>query len=122
MTNINYSHVVLLPAVLLLLWFLRSIYNPALSKIPGPFWARYTGFWRLFFVWDGKSPDKYYHLHQKYGPIVRTAPKCVDISDPAAIPIIYGISSKFYKTQFYPIQSAIYEGTVMYNMVRVPRA
>jgi hypothetical protein len=110
-------YLVLIPFCVLIILFLRSIYNPALSKIPGPTWARYTQFWRFFFVWDGKSPDKYYKLHQKFGPIVRTGPKCVDISDPTAIPIIYGISSKFLKTQFYPIQSAIYEGTVLYNMV-----
>ena len=116
MSTINYYYLLFPFSILVLFLFLRSIYNPSLQKIPGPFWARYTPFWRLFFVWDGKSPSKYYNLHKQYGPIIRTGPKCVDISDPAAIPVIYGISSKYYKTQFYPIQSAIYEGTILYNM------
>jgi hypothetical protein len=118
MSSINISSLLLFSSLPLIAFFLRSIYNPALSKIPGPSWARYTQFWRFFFVWDGKCPDKYYRLHRKYGPIVRTGPKCVDISDPAAIPVIYGIGSKYHKTQFYPMQSAIYEGSVLYNMVR----
>ena len=114
MSTIQY--LLIIPAIFLFFLIHSLSFNPALSKLPGPTWARWTPFWRLVFVWDGKSPSKYYELHQKYGPIVRTGPRCVDISDPAAIPIIYGISSKFLKTQFYPIQSALYEGTVLYNM------
>lgn len=122
MLDLHISFLIIIPSFIFTVLLLRSIYNPALAKIPGPSWARYTQFWRFFFVWDGKSPDKYYKLHQKYGAVVRTGPNCVDISDPAAIPIIYGIGSKYVKTQFYPIQSAIYKGTVLYNMVSIPCA
>ena len=88
MSSIHY--LLILPAIFLFLLIRSVSFNSALSKLPGPTWARWTPFWRLIFVWDGKSPSKYYKLHQKYGPIVRTGPRCVDISDPAAIPIIYG--------------------------------
>ena len=40
-------------------------------------------------------------LHKKYGPLVRTGPNHVSFSDASLIPQIYGITSKFYKSDFY---------------------
>ena len=44
-----------------------------------------------------------YHLdlHSKYGPLVRVGPKHVSFSDATRIPQIYGITSKFHKSNFY---------------------
>ena len=47
----------------------------------------------------GDAQEVYYNLHQKYGPIVRTAPGVVSISDPRTVPTIYGIGTKFYKVR-----------------------
>ncbi|TKA74559.1 hypothetical protein B0A55_04445 [Friedmanniomyces simplex] len=44
-----------------------------------------------------------YHLklHEQYGPLVRIGPKHVSFSDSSLIPQVYGITSKFWKSDFY---------------------
>lgn len=76
---------------------LLKAFQQGLRQIPGPWLAKVSPLWRLWFVWDGTAHEGYRKLHKKYGPIVRTAPNVVDISDPAVIPNIYGINSKFKK-------------------------
>lgn len=71
--------------------------KPGIRSIPGPFLARFSKLHRMWHISKGNAPVFYRELHEKYGPIVRTGPATVDISDPAAITIIYGISSKFLK-------------------------
>lgn len=80
-----------------LLQYLRQVFRPDLKNIPGPRWAKFTVFWRPWVLRHGKAPDVYHELHQKYGPLVRTAPSVVSISDPKAITTIYGIGTKYYK-------------------------
>ena len=80
-----------------LLQHLRLVFRSDLSKIPGPTWARLTAFWRPWVLLNGTCPDVYQELHDIYGPLVRTAPGVVSISDPAAISTIYGIGSKYCK-------------------------
>ena len=71
--------------------------KPGLRSIPGPVIARFSKLHRAWHISKGKAPVFYTELHEKYGPIVRTGPTTVDISDPAAVAIIYGINSKFLK-------------------------
>ena len=78
---------------------IRQIFRADLRKIPGPRWARITAFWRPWVLRHGQAPEVYYELHQKYGPLVRTAPAVVSISDPGAISTIYGIGTKYYKVR-----------------------
>ena len=73
--------------------------KPGLRSIPGPFLARFSKLHRAWNISKGRAPDFYRELHEKYGPIVRTGPTTVDISDPAAVMIIYGINSKFLKVR-----------------------
>ncbi|GKT51986.1 cytochrome P450 monooxygenase [Colletotrichum spaethianum] len=89
---------------------------PEFARHTRPWLARLTSFWRISLVLKGKAHDRYRKLHQKYGPIVRTAPNVVDISDPSAISIIYGINSKFLKSLFYRPFDMIYEGEFMSSM------
>ncbi|KAH8652879.1 putative P450 monooxygenase [Ilyonectria robusta] len=67
----------------------------------------------MWLVFRGTAHIEYRQLHKKYGNIVRTAPRVVDISDPDAIPIIYGISSKFIKSPFYRTMDMSFEDKVM---------
>ncbi len=83
-----------------LVQYLRLVFRSDLKHIPGPRWARLTAFWRPWVLRKGEAPEIYCDLHQKYGPLVRTAPGVVSVSDPKAIPIIYGIGTKFYKVSF----------------------
>jgi hypothetical protein len=94
-----YYLLVLVPIIYFLFNTVRLAYRSSLRKIPGPAIAPWTRLWRVKLVWDGKAPWKYIKLHEKYGPVVRTGPNSVDISDPAAIPIIYGVTSKFTKVR-----------------------
>ncbi|CZR58541.1 related to cytochrome P450 oxidoreductase [Phialocephala subalpina] len=74
-----------------------------LADLPGPFTARFTNFWRVKSAASGKAPAKFQNLHRKYGSVVRVGPSHVSVSDPAQIPVIYGISSKFTKSPFYNV-------------------
>lgn len=93
----------LAPCLLLLIYLLldsvRVAYKSGIRNVPGPTFARWSNLWRITFVWDGKAPWKTLDLHEKYGPVIRTGPNSVVFSDPAVIPLIYGVSSKYYKAR-----------------------
>ncbi|RAH55932.1 cytochrome P450 [Aspergillus piperis CBS 112811] len=67
----------------------------------------------------GNAPEAYRELHRRYGHIVRTGPETVDISDPAALAVVYGISSGFLKSAFYDVSSPLYEDSPMASMFSV---
>ncbi|KAH8828635.1 cytochrome P450 [Flagelloscypha sp. PMI_526] len=79
-----------------------------LRKFPGPWLAKLT---RLWAFWVQKD-DMQMHLimqqlHDQYGDIVRIGPRELSIRKAAAIPIIYGPTSKCTKSPWYskhPIQ------------------
>lgn len=74
-----------------------TAFKPSLRSIPGPLLARFSPFYRLVKLSKGDALVYYRKLHETYGPIVRTGPNTVAISDPTAVPVIYGINSKFFK-------------------------
>lgn len=90
---------ILIGGIWTLIRSIATALKPGLRSIPGPILARFTRFYRPWRIAQGDAPDFYLGLHEKYGPIVRTGPNTVDISDPKALPIIYGISSKFLKVR-----------------------
>ncbi|KAL2065505.1 hypothetical protein VTL71DRAFT_3175 [Oculimacula yallundae] len=102
--------------LLVVLSYLFSAFVTPLRKIPGPFLARFTGLYRLSMVSKGDAPLNYRAIHRKYGPIVRVGPNHVSISDPNMIPEIYGIGSKYLKTEFYTTMSVSYKGSDMHSM------
>ncbi|EME38687.1 hypothetical protein DOTSEDRAFT_48209 [Dothistroma septosporum NZE10] len=81
----------------------------ALRTVPGPTLARLSALWRVRLIWSGDAPKKYRDLHQRYGPIVRTAPNVVDVSDPGQIPVVLGINAKFVKSDFYTAFDTVYD-------------
>src|ERR1700761_8017266 len=72
-----------------------------LRHIPGPLLARATAFFRLHLALYADSPSRIRYLHKKYGPIVVVGPNHVLVSDPQALQIVYGTSSKFKKVGSY---------------------
>lgn len=42
-------------------------WRPALRSIPGPFLARWTDFWYMWHIYQGKFEYKNLELHEKYG-------------------------------------------------------
>lgn len=82
---------------LVLVNYARVIFRKGLRTLPGPFVARFSVLYRLSLVYKGNAPHTYRKLHAKYGPIVRTGPNHVSVSDADMIPVIYGTGSNFKK-------------------------
>lgn len=100
MSLVTGDKIIIIFTVILVGWLVSLVHTtlrPGLRNIPGPWVAKFTQAWRIGLVWKGNAHEEYKLLHEKYGPIVRTAPNVVDISDPTSIATIYGISSKFLK-------------------------
>ena len=77
--------------------FLCLVNRADLTPLPGPKWASFTPWYRVYRLWSGQAPAFYLDIHEQYGPIVRTGPNTVSIADPTTIPAIYGISSNYLK-------------------------
>ncbi|KAF5589473.1 cytochrome P450 monooxygenase [Fusarium pseudocircinatum] len=119
MISITWSDMTVACAVFLVGWLASLVHMalcPRLRDIPGPWMAKISQFRRLGLVWNGNAHQDYRDIHKRYGPIVRTAPNVVDVSDPAAISTIYGIGSKFLKSPFYQTLSFFYEDEIMESM------
>ncbi|PLB52502.1 cytochrome protein [Aspergillus steynii IBT 23096] len=71
------------------------------SKIPGPWLARFTRFWLFSETRKGGFEKANIDLHKKYGPLVRISPSTISINDPAALKTIYSSGSRFPKSDFY---------------------
>ncbi|KEF59855.1 uncharacterized protein A1O9_04703 [Exophiala aquamarina CBS 119918] len=76
-----------------------------LSHIPGPFIARYTNLWAVYVTWKTDREDNRVSLNrtlqERYGDVIRTGPRNVSVTDPAAIPVIYGVRSRLDKGHAY---------------------
>jgi hypothetical protein len=81
------------------LYSIITVLKSGLRKLPGPKSARYSRLYRLSLVAGGRAPYEYQKLHQTYGPIVQTGPNHVSVTEPSAIPQIYGIGSHFLKVR-----------------------
>lgn len=95
--NILAIGVLVVSVTLVVISFLRSAFAEGLRDLPGPLGARFLGIQRVRMTRSGDAPKHHRALHEKYGSVVRIAPGHVSISDPAMVPIIYGINSKFTK-------------------------
>ncbi|ETS84381.1 hypothetical protein PFICI_02406 [Pestalotiopsis fici W106-1] len=124
-TIIHKQFIVGLAVISVLAWLLQSLFlacRDGLRDVPGPWPAKFTPLWRFMFVYNGEAHEKYRKLHAEYGPIVRTAPNVVDISDPSAIPALYGIGSILTKlacanqSDFYSTFDVIHEKDFMSSM------
>jgi hypothetical protein len=93
----NVTALLLVLALIFLARSLHTVFKPGLRKLPGPILARFSGLYRLSLVYAGRAPYEYRKMHQQYGPIVRIGPSHVSVSDPAAIPQIYGIGTNYLK-------------------------
>ncbi|KAH6658491.1 cytochrome P450 [Truncatella angustata] len=85
-------------------------YRSGLRRIPGPFTASFSNFWKLRAVWNANMHRENVRVHEDYGPIVRIGPNHVSVSDPESVRAIYGVQNVFPKSAFYPLAEAIYRG------------
>jgi hypothetical protein len=101
--NNSWLRILVVACSILLVFLLNSLriaLKPGLKSLPGLLWARFSSLYRISMVWKGKAPERYLQVHRKYGPIVRIGPNAVSIYDAGAIPILYGISTRFVKVCF----------------------
>jgi hypothetical protein len=97
LNSVSWQPLVSAVIFIVLIYHIANRYRFGLAHIPGPWLASVTDLWRLVTVTKGSSHEVDLELHRRYGPLVRLAPNLISVADPAEIPTIYGISSKFYK-------------------------
>lgn len=100
MANLSWTVLLLVP-IYMVVHFVRNYFALRGRDFPGPFLAKFTNFWRLYAVYRGDFEHVLYDLHLKYGDVVRIGPRCLSISNPAAIEGIYGIKTDFKKVNRY---------------------
>ncbi|KAI5922089.1 cytochrome P450 [Camillea tinctor] len=98
--NILSSILILIITYYVIPTLFEFLFSP-LGKVPGPFWARFSRWWEYRRVANGRSNLEYIRWHKKYGPVVRVGPNRYSISRPEDVKIVYDISSKFTKTDYY---------------------
>jgi cytochrome P450 len=103
-TGILFRYLLLAAAVVLAVQLARFIYTSLASplrSVPGPILARFT---RLYYFWRcslGRWEHDEIALHKKYGPVVRVGPNMYSIDHPEVVKKVYGINSKFIKSDWY---------------------
>ena len=100
-------YLLLVSCCLLLVWqYGQTYFGKGLRNIPGPFWARFTTLYRVSIVFKGKAVKNYQNLHDKYGPVVRSGPNHVSISDLEVLPLVYSRASNFRKVSICAVFDA----------------
>ena len=84
-----------LSSLLLALYYIHTYAK--LRHIPGPFLASLSNLSRRSWVLSGNSHAIHVSLHRRYGKVVRFGPNNISVSDPSAIPEVYGFGAKFPK-------------------------
>ena len=92
----------LAPFTLSLLFAVYQLYFHPLAKYPGPLLGRISPFYDLYHSYAGDKHLVLYHLHQKYGTVVRYTPNTVSINDPAALKAIYSHNANVLKGYVMP--------------------
>ena len=87
--DVTFSMLIALVLIALSYLFLSTCWGP-LGSIPGPRWAALSRTWLAFHSRKGDMHRTMIRLHEKHGKLVRTGPREVSVSDPAAIKVIYG--------------------------------
>ncbi|KAG6008856.1 hypothetical protein E4U21_003667 [Claviceps maximensis] len=80
---------------------IRIAFDANLGRIPGPMFSRFTGWTLKINTLMGQRTRYIHFLHQKYGPVVRIAPREISISDADAVREIYKIGTPFRKASWY---------------------
>ncbi|KAK5053697.1 hypothetical protein LTR84_001658 [Exophiala bonariae] len=100
-TRVVANQVLLLFIVIVCGYFLYYILLSPLSPIPGPVVAKLTRLWLAFEGYRGTFHTTLLSLHDEYGDVVRVGPNELSIVEPGTVKMIYGIGSKFSKSDWY---------------------
>jgi len=85
-----------------ILQILHLAFLTPLAKVPGPWYARFTGLPAIYATVVTQRQVQWNHaLFERYGPFVRVSPNDVIVADPAAFKAIHKIGSGFVKSDLY---------------------
>ncbi|KAJ9609661.1 hypothetical protein H2200_005989 [Cladophialophora chaetospira] len=111
------TYFAILLLVLLVGRLLVNKYGRGLNSIPGPFLAGFTNLWRVFDTAFSNPTNNLILLHRKLSSnFVRIGPRVVSVADPSLIQTIYGVGTKFRKTEFYSIIDVWHEGKLTQSL------
>lgn len=85
-----------------------------LNCVPGPLLASVTPLWRVYHAYFSRDRVIELELHERYGPIVRTAPRVLSFSDPE-------IMRDVYIKGFHKIQSMLLKNRIRADWSTVRR-
>jgi hypothetical protein len=74
---------------LLIAYLTRVHFYRGLNKVPGPFLASISSFWKWNIVRQEQMPFRNTELHEKYGPVVRIGPNHVSASSAESISVVH---------------------------------
>ncbi|KIW11270.1 hypothetical protein PV08_10570 [Exophiala spinifera] len=81
--------------------FLYKTLTSPLRSVPGPFLARFGRIYYFVRVSLGRWEHDDIALHRRYGPVVRVGADMYSIDSPEIVKKVYGIGSKFPKSDWY---------------------
>jgi hypothetical protein len=82
---------------------IRGLLSP-LSKIPGPWYTRFTSLWIKYQEFTANRRESIHALHKIYGPVVRLGLNEVSFTSLDAIKEIYASGGSGYdKTEYYDL-------------------
>ncbi|KAF3014756.1 hypothetical protein E8E14_010026 [Neopestalotiopsis sp. 37M] len=81
--------------------YIARNYNNPTNKIPGPWYARWSGAVLTYHWLRGTRSDYVNALHDKFGPVVRIAPDYVVFSDLPSVKRIHTVKHDFIKDKWY---------------------
>ncbi|KAB5583597.1 cytochrome P450 [Coniochaeta sp. 2T2.1] len=81
--------------------FIYNIFFHPLSRVPGPFIARFSRFWKFYSVYRVNFQETNLNVHKKYGPVVRIAPNDVSVWSAEAMMTVHGLGTEFTKGAWY---------------------
>ncbi|KAI1435577.1 cytochrome P450 [Xylaria sp. CBS 124048] len=106
------------PAVILGLVVLRVLINwNKLRHAPGPVLAGFTDLWRAYHLYKGTLREQLLELHARHGPIVRYGVRCISVSDPEVINIVYGSRAGFVTADSYSVLTGRHNGRDVPSLV-----
>ncbi|KAH7112985.1 cytochrome P450 [Dactylonectria estremocensis] len=109
-TSLVWQHLLVILTVLVVFHFVRNYFNPGVSDLPSPFWAKISNVWRFIDVARGRAQETHLRLHEKYGPYVRLGSNLVSVCNLDVLKSVYGVNQGYTKTSFYEVQQQLANG------------
>ncbi|KAJ5746641.1 Cytochrome P450 [Penicillium odoratum] len=91
-------------AAILFLGYMGSGFLSSTSKVPGPWYTRFSSLWIKYQEFTANRRESIHKLHETYGPVVRLGPNEISFTSLDAIKEIYASGGSGYeKTEFYSL-------------------